>query len=200
MPLTIVDRGSHNEVVIGEDTQAGLQGTILFEGDRNLVRIGSATLMQAGQITLGTNCSFDVAAGCRLAALEVVAKANGQVEIGIDSNFTWHTRLYLHEAGKIRIGARCLIASDTLLTVSDMHSIIDRETGRRINPAADVTIGDDVWLAHAVTVLGGSHIGRGSVVGFGSVVTGSLEAYTLSVGRPARTMKSNVTWNAALIP
>ena len=78
---------------------------------------------------LSDEATFEAGRDCRLAAIEVVAHRGGLVVIGAESKFTWHTRLYLHEPAKLTIGRSCLIASDTLFMTSDMHSILDRETG-----------------------------------------------------------------------
>ncbi len=198
MPLAISDQGSGNRIEIDAETMETSDGSIVLSGSGNLVSIAHGVSLQNASISLGSGCALVIGQDCRVAALELVAKRSAHVRIGADSNFTWHTRLYLHEPGRIEIGEHCLIASDVLMTISDMHSIIDRDTGQRINPARDIVIGDQVWLAHSVTVMGGSHVGQGAIVGLGSVVTGTLENYTLSVGRPARTIRSNVTWDAAL--
>jgi acetyltransferase-like isoleucine patch superfamily enzyme len=55
--------------------------------------------------------------------------------------------------------------------------------------AQGVVIEDDVWLGSGVVVLDGVRIGQGSVVGAGSVVTESLEPYSIAVGSPARRVR-----------
>jgi acetyltransferase-like isoleucine patch superfamily enzyme len=52
-----------------------------------------------------------------------------------------------------------------------------------------VIIEDNVWLAARVVVLKGVRIGRGSVVGVGSVVTRDIPAGCLAVGSPARVIR-----------
>jgi len=49
-----------------------------------------------------------------------------------------------------------------------------------------VILGDDVWLGAGVIVLDGVRIGRGSIVGAGSVVTREIPEYSVAVGVPAR--------------
>lgn len=51
-------------------------------------------------------------------------------------------------------------------------------------------IDEDVWLAARVTVLPGSHIGRGSVVAAHAVVSGDIPPYSLAAGVPARVIRS----------
>jgi acetyltransferase-like isoleucine patch superfamily enzyme len=55
--------------------------------------------------------------------------------------------------------------------------------------AQGIMIEDDVWLASGVIVLDGVRIGRGSVVGAGSVVTEDLPAYSIAVGSPAQVVR-----------
>lgn len=55
--------------------------------------------------------------------------------------------------------------------------------------ARGIVIEDDVWLASGVIVLDGVHIGRGSVVGAGAVVTEDLPPYSVAVGSPARVVR-----------
>ena len=50
-------------------------------------------------------------------------------------------------------------------------------------------MGDDVWLGAGTIILDGVSIGRGSVVGAGSVVTQPLAEYSIAVGVPAKKIK-----------
>lgn len=60
--------------------------------------------------------------------------------------------------------------------------------------AKPVVIEDDVWIGARVTILPGVHIGRGSVIGAGAVVTKSVPAYSIVGGNPAKVLKyRNVT-------
>ncbi len=52
--------------------------------------------------------------------------------------------------------------------------------------AQDIHIGNNVWLACNVVVLGGVHIGDGAVIGAGSVVTRDIPAGCLAYGNPCR--------------
>jgi acetyltransferase-like isoleucine patch superfamily enzyme len=53
-----------------------------------------------------------------------------------------------------------------------------------------ITIEDDVWVGANVTFLDGAHVGRGSVIGAGSIVRGEIPAHSIAVGAPARVVRS----------
>ena len=57
-------------------------------------------------------------------------------------------------------------------------------------PFGELNIEDDVWIGHNATVLPGvKFIGRGSVIGAGSIVTHDVPAYAVIAGNPARLIK-----------
>lgn len=52
-----------------------------------------------------------------------------------------------------------------------------------------IRIDDDVWLGYGVVVLDGVHIGKGSIIGAGSVVNKDIPAGVIAAGVPARVIK-----------
>jgi acetyltransferase-like isoleucine patch superfamily enzyme len=58
-----------------------------------------------------------------------------------------------------------------------------REQGLEYLP---IVVEDDVWIGSGAIVLGGVTIGRGSVIGAGSVVTADVPPLRVAVGAPAR--------------
>ena len=52
-----------------------------------------------------------------------------------------------------------------------------------------IRIGDGVWLGHAVTVLGGVHVGAGAVIGAGSVLVRDIPENAIAAGAPARVIR-----------
>lgn len=50
----------------------------------------------------------------------------------------------------------------------------------------DIIVEEDVWIGARVTLLKGAHIGRGAVIGSGSVVRCKIPPYSLVVGNPAK--------------
>ncbi len=52
-----------------------------------------------------------------------------------------------------------------------------------------VSIGNDVWIGANAIILGGVKIGDGAIVGAGSIVTKSVEPYSVVVGSPAKIIR-----------
>ncbi|CAA6826942.1 MAG: Acetyltransferase-like isoleucine patch superfamily enzyme [uncultured Sulfurovum sp.] len=50
----------------------------------------------------------------------------------------------------------------------------------------DITIEDNVWLGHRVTVLGGVTIGEGCIIQAGSVVVSNIPKYAIAGGHPCK--------------
>ena len=95
----------------------------------------------------------------------------------------------------VKIGSRVFIGPNvSILTAlhplcyQDRNPYLNEKTGIITDReyAAPVVIEDDCWIAGNVTVLAGVRIGRGSVIGAGSVVTRDIPADSLAFGNPCR--------------
>ena len=70
------------------------------------------------------------------------------------------------------------------------HGIsVDRKISEQNNSVAPVLIGKDCWLAANVTVLKGSVIEDGAIIGAKGLVKGRIETNSIAVGIPAKIIK-----------
>ena len=53
-----------------------------------------------------------------------------------------------------------------------------------------VVIGNDVWIGDRVIIMPGVHVGDGSIIAAGAVVTHDVPPYTIVGGVPAKVIKS----------
>jgi len=93
--------------------------------------------------------------------------------------------------GSIRIGHGVQIAPGCSFYPYD-HGVDSNDliSKQPIRSRGDIVIGDDAWLGVGVCVLDGVRIGKGAVIGAGSVVTREIPDYSIAVGAPARVVKS----------
>lgn len=77
---------------------------------------------------------------------------------------------------------------------------MNQATGERINPAADVILGDHVWVGLKVQVLKGVRVGEHSILAAGCVVIRDVPAHTIVAGVPAKPIRSGITWARARLP
>ena len=106
--------------------------------------------------------------------------------IRLGNRVTLNEWIYISGFGGVEIGDNVSIGHRTSIISSD-HVFSEREQPIKEQglSAASVVIEADVFIGCNTTVLKGVHIGRGAVVGAGSVVTHDVPPYTIVAGVPA---------------
>ena len=112
-------------------------------------------------------------------------KINGELQLGKYILISPGTSI--RSAQKIVIGDSTMIASDVTITDSDWHDIYDR-TDYVASPK-EVIIQENVWIGEKSLILKGSKIGKNSIIGAGSVVSGEVPANVIFAGNPAKQIK-----------
>lgn len=171
--VSITDFGNNNIVEIPKRTFCP-DLRIILKGNNNKVKVGNNCLFQQ------TNTIY-------------VQGDGNRVEAGDDVIFGRNVSIVLAEGTKCSIGSGCRFANGVRIRTSDQHFIFD-ESGERINQAKDVCIGEHVWLGDSVIVMKGVTIGEGSVVGMDSMVTKNIPTQSVAVGKPAKVIRSNISW------
>jgi maltose O-acetyltransferase len=90
--------------------------------------------------------------------------------------------------GTVKIGRDVMIGEE-LIAISQNHKFGSIKIPMRIQGFQEnrpITIEDDVWVGTRVTILPGVIVGKGSIIGAGSVVTKNVPSYTIVAGNPAR--------------
>ena len=103
---------------------------------------------------------------------------------------------------KLTIGKFCSIAGNVTILLGGEHrtdwvttypfNVLFPE-GKQFSghPATkgDIVIGNDVWIGRGAVILSGVTIGDGAVIAAGSVITKSIEPYTIVAGNPQRVIR-----------
>ncbi|MFD6857791.1 acyltransferase [Rhodococcus sp. NPDC060086] len=168
-------------------------------------KLANPHVVLRGMVFLGKN--VEIHATPELARLEI----GKWVHIG-DGN-----AIRCHE-GSLRIGDKVVFGKDNVVNtyldieigastlVADWCYIcdFDHRTEDITYPIKDqgivkspVRIGPDTWIAAKVSVLRGTRVGRGCVLGAHAVVKGDVPDYGIAVGSPARVVKNRKdAWEA----
>lgn len=147
-------------VVIDDHCQLDAQGCA--EGEFS---IGAGTLISRGCIVSGKDGALtigprvNIGAGC-------VLYASTELRIGADT----------------MLAAMCYVGGGRYAT----RGRTDIPIASQPVPRKGVVIEDDCWLGAGAIVIDGVHIGRGSVIAAGAVITADVAPYSVVAGVPGR--------------
>jgi len=114
------------------------------------------------------------------------AEVHGASKLSIGQN-SFIGRVYIQAQSEVRIGSNVSINDGArLLTAS--HDVADPKWQPISKP---IDIEDFAWIATSATILPGVRIGRGAVVGAGTVVARDVPPYAVATGNPAQ-VRENV--------
>lgn len=170
--------------------------TIKFRGQNNHLVVATDARLMALSIDFDCNdgsAEIGGSSGPRFAAAIRVGE-QATVTIGRNVSATTKVAMSAAEGSSITVGDDVMFASDVQVRCDDGHPVFDVRTGRRVNVSRSITIGDHVWLGLRSTVLGGATVGRGTVVGLGSIVTKDLPNNVVAAGTPAKVVRRNIAW------
>lgn len=108
------------------------------------------------------------------------------VRIG-DGSFLNHGA-YLMDGAPITIGSHVFVGPN-LGAYTAQHPLVAEERNRGLERALPITVEDDVWIGADVKLMPGVTVGRGSVIGAGSVVTRDVPAGVVAMGCPCRPVR-----------
>ena len=183
--------------IIGSPSEVGVSA-VVFQGKGNKLVIGEKVRFTDVRIRfVGSNGTLIIGDGAVIRGMFGVYE-NCTITIGEGSRFNKPVALITGEGRSITIGKGCLFA-DVRFRTTDFHSVIDRKTGKRLNAAKDIVVGDRVWIAEECRVYKGVTIGEGSIIGAGSLVLKDVPAYSLAAGVPAKVRRKEITWDAKLL-
>ncbi|MCI4438177.1 MAG: N-acetyltransferase [Ignisphaera sp.] len=174
--------------LLSDETEVSIQNTDFHELlDRisDGVEIGQNCIIRRGTIIyenvkLGNNCEtghnvlirehVSIGDGCKIGSYTII---DGYVSIG--SNTVIQSAVYIPP--KVIIGSGVFIAPRVVFT-NDRYPPSSR--------LIETVIEDDAVIGANATIVAGIRIGKGAVIAAGSVVTKSVEPYTVVAGIPAK--------------
>ena len=188
-------KGMANQISLGDSL---LKNTaIKIHGNHNFIEIGNHARLKNCHISIkGHHHRLHIANHVALYDCELKFEDdNCLISIGARSKILKNGYIAVAESNSsIRIGEDCLISTDFHLRNSDSHSILDKHTGKRLNAAKDIYLGNHIWIGGQVQILKGVTIMNNAIIGMRSLVTKDIAENTLVAGAPARVIKTDVDW------
>jgi acetyltransferase-like isoleucine patch superfamily enzyme len=120
----------------------------------------------------------------------LTAPGRARIRIGAGSFLNIGVMVAAHEL--VEIGEHCMFANGCFVTDAN-HRFDDPEkpiTWQGFTSKGPTRIGDNVWCGAGVVVTSGVTIGRRSVIGANSVVTGDIPPFSIAAGAPARVLRT----------
>ncbi len=93
------------------------------------------------------------------------------------------------DTSPVHIGAGAFIAPGVCLSCAG-HSIDPMQRSEGISTSKPIRLEENVWIGANAVVCGGVTIGKGSVIGAGSVVVRDIPAGVVAVGTPCRPIRA----------
>jgi acetyltransferase-like isoleucine patch superfamily enzyme len=129
----------------------------------------------------------------RWALMTIFSRVEYRQNLIVGKGSAWNWGCWINAMGGIEIGSNVLIGPYCIIhsanhKFDDITKLIVEQGFKK----APVKIGDECWIGANVIILPGVSIGKGSVVGAGSVVTKNIPPYSVVVGNPAQILYSRL--------
>ncbi|MGF1643274.1 MAG: acyltransferase [Thiotrichales bacterium] len=116
---------------------------------------------------------------------------NPTLEIGDDTYLGYKTCIFISD--KVSFGNHVLVANEVFFAGYDSHPLDPIRRANNEPPDArgggPIRVDDYAWIGSHSIILKNVTIGKGAIVGAGSVVTRDVEPLTVVAGNPARVVK-----------
>lgn len=139
---------------------------------------------------------------CRGAACKRIFRSSGK-RINVEQGANFFTGWEIEIGDDSSLGINCIIPYDLkvgkdvmmgpfVIIIGENHQFSSRDIPMRLQGYqhySPVRIEDDVWIGARVIILPGITIGKGSIIGAGSIVTKDIPPYAICTGNPARVIR-----------
>ena len=148
-------------------------------------RIPKLSINWPHQLSIGDNCTLE---DHLIFKYDSVWKKGPNIHIG--NNVFIGNNTEFNISSKILIADDCLIASNCTF-IDHNHGLSESKVPIRLQQTKSrpITIDENVWIGANSTILIGVSIGKGAVIGAGSVVTKNIPPNEIWAGVPAKLIR-----------
>lgn len=203
--LKDIDSLKENRIIAGNGVN--LKSCIItFHGKNNILYAEDGVVLEGCDISFGgDHAVVYLSKSSRPYHLAIKAFREAAVFFGHDNYFNNRLIASAAEHQNVIVGNDCLFSFGCSLRTADAHPLYSVDSGERICPSRSVFVGDHVWMAQDVLIMG-SEIGSGAVLRdrlAAAAVT--IPSNTLWAGNPAQQVEKGVfytnesvhNWNSA---
>jgi len=161
-------------------------------GDRCIID-DLVVLDAKGQSNRGISLGDDVI----IARNTVISCKDGDIDIGDNSNISLNCMI--HSEKYVKIGARNLWAAYCYVIGGGRHDFerTDLPIIQQGSHVDGIVMEEDIWLGAGVKILDGCQIGKGAIIGAGSIVNKDIGALKIAAGVPVKIIKDRGEVNAS---
>jgi len=141
---------------------------------------GRLRLSGSGEVVLGEGVSLNGT----VVPIELVTYDSGRIEIGEHTFINYGSSIAARVS--VKIGSHCHLGHYMFVMDNNQHDVVRHW---ELPPSGPVVIEDNVWIGSKVVILPGVRIGRGAVIGAGSIVTKDIPPRCVAAGNPARVLR-----------
>jgi acetyltransferase-like isoleucine patch superfamily enzyme len=151
---------------------------------RNVKIDPRAFIARGGRVTLGDESVIRAGA--------MLLPSSGSISIGNKTSINQYT--VINGQGGVTIGDSVMVAAFVSMFAAHHNfddpalPILEQGTSTK----GGIKIEDDVWIGTHAVILDGVIIGRGSVIGAGTVVTKNVPPYSVVAGVPGKMVRSRM--------
>ena len=196
---SIVFRGKNSKVYIDEKVNIKNELNITIYSDSELVItdkcvINNATVLIHNNAMIRLDNVF-------ITKADMICYNNAQIYVNKNTSIV-EAFIRAMDFNFIKIDNDCMLSQKIILFAGDGHAIWDVDTKKRLNYAEEqdeqkksIILNEHVWIGIGVTLLAGTNIGQGSIVGANSVIKKRYPNNCAIAGNPSKIIKKNIAWS-----
>lgn len=191
---SVIIATDNSNIYIGEQSCIGENVTITAEGDSEIVIGEQVVIAEKDLISSSNNSQVKIKGKCHVGADCIIGGSNvANIVLGKDTSIQTNMFMLSDKGAQILIGDDCMFSYYIKMNAGS-HRIIDKETKEDITNTSNINIGDHVWCGMGVTVLPGSDVGTGSIIGASSLINSKIPNNCTCAGNPVRVLRKNIEW------
>lgn len=171
-----------------------INSKIIINGEQNILYCDKDVVLEDSIIELNGNNSLIYLSKGHYKIHSAVFN-NSTLYIGENNYFNKPMRLICSEEKNIFIGNNNLFSLNIFFRNADAHLIYNAETKKRINTTQSIYVGDHIWISESCSILKGTNIHSGSVIGAHSLISKKIiPSNCIAAGSPSKIIKKNIFW------